>query len=284
MDNNSIPEDWKNITDPALRIKAQKKAWEKANKEKRKASTKKYKQANKEKILEYYKKYYYANQDKIRAYREANKEKIKIQTKNWREKNLEHKKNLHRNYYKNNLEKAKLSNKLWAKKNAERKKILDKNYYEKNKEKHYLVNRVYRELNKEKMDLYDKNYRKINKKRLLANNSVYVKERRKTDVQFKLSLSLRARLNKAVRGHYKAGSAVKDLGCSIEELKKYLESKFQEGMAWENHAQTGWHIDHIKPLASFDLTDRNQLLQACHYTNLQPLWAKDNLSKGAKII
>jgi len=63
-----------------------------------------------------------------------------------------------------------------------------------------------------------------------------------------------------------------------------LESKFQPDMNWDNWASDGWHIDHIKPLASFDLTDREQLLIACHYTNLQPLWAKDNIAKSDKII
>ena len=51
-------------------------------------------------------------------------------------------------------------------------------------------------------------------------------------------------------------------------------------MSWENHSQTGWHIDHIKPLSRFDLSDREQFLEACHYSNLQPLWAEDNLSKS----
>ena len=88
----------------------------------------------------------------------------------------------------------------------------------------------------------------------------------------------------ALKGNYKNGSAVKDLGCSIDELKTYLESKFQLGMTWDNWSKDGWHIDHIKPLSSFDLTDKKQLLEACHYTNLQPLWATDNLSKGDKII
>jgi len=78
----------------------------------------------------------------------------------------------------------------------------------------------------------------------------------------------------------KAGSAVKDLGCTIPELIKYLESKFQLGMTWENHSSTGWHIDHIIPLCEFDLTDREQFLKAAHYTNLQPLWAEDNLKKN----
>jgi hypothetical protein len=63
-------------------------------------------------------------------------------------------------------------------------------------------------------------------------------------------------------------------------LRARLEVKFQQGMSWDNYGQ--WHIDHIKPLAKFDLTDRTQFLAACHYTNLQPLWAEDNLSKGAR--
>jgi hypothetical protein len=69
--------------------------------------------------------------------------------------------------------------------------------------------------------------------------------------------------------------------CNVKKsLKLYLESKFQPGMSWDNWGRTGWHIDHIKPLALFNLSDRKQFLEACHYTNLQPLWAKDNLSKG----
>ena len=74
------------------------------------------------------------------------------------------------------------------------------------------------------------------------------------------------------------------MGCTISELKSYLESKFQPEMTWDNWALDGWHIDHIKPLVSFDLTDRNQLLESCHYTNLQPLWATDNLIKSDKIL
>ena len=71
---------------------------------------------------------------------------------------------------------------------------------------------------------------------------------------------------------------------TVEQLKQHLESKFQPGMSWDNWTTDGWHIDHIKPLSSFNLNDRKQLLSACHYTNLQPLWAKDNLSKSDKIV
>ena len=99
----------------------------------------------------------------------------------------------------------------------------------------------------------------------------------------RLSMSLRNRLNQAIRNEYKAGSAVRDLGCTINELKAHLEALFSPGMNWDNWELDGWHIDHIKPLASFDLTDREQFLEACHYTNLQPLWAKENLSKGCAV-
>ncbi len=94
--------------------------------------------------------------------------------------------------------------------------------------------------------------------------------------------TLRRRLHHALKGNAKTGSAVRDLGCSIDELKLHLESKFKPGMTWENHSLLGWHIDHIKPLASFDLTNRDELLKAIHYTNLQPLWAEENMKKGSK--
>ena len=100
----------------------------------------------------------------------------------------------------------------------------------------------------------------------------------------RLSRALRSRLRLAIKNCQKAGSAVRDLGCTINELKSYLQVQFRPGMTWDNWAIDGWHIDHIKPLASFDLADREQFLQACHYTNLQPLWAEENLSKGATVL
>lgn len=125
-------------------------------------------------------------------------------------------------------------------------------------------------------------YYSVNKERIKSNASVYEAQRLKTDPVFKLSKTLRHRLRMAIKNGQKTGSAVKDLGCSIVELKARLESQFQPGMTWSNHGNKGWHIDHIVPLDKFDLSDRNQLLKACHYTNLQPLWAKDNLSKSNK--
>jgi hypothetical protein len=72
------------------------------------------------------------------------------------------------------------------------------------------------------------------------------------------------------------------LGCSVSFLKGFLEAKFTEGMTWQNHGE--WHIDHIKPCASFNLLDEEEQKKCFHYTNLQPLWAAENLSKGCKYI
>lgn len=98
--------------------------------------------------------------------------------------------------------------------------------------------------------------------------------------KYKLENNLRTRLRTALKDGAKVGSVIRDLGCSIVEFKTYIAAKFQDGMSWDNHGE--WHLDHIKPLASFNLTDRTQFLQAFHYTNYQPLWAAENLKKGAK--
>lgn len=119
--------------------------------------------------------------------------------------------------------------------------------------------------------------------RFKLNNPGYQKDRYLSNMSYKISVCLRARLNSAIRNNQKSGSAIKDLGCTTEELKVYLESRFLPGMSWENYGHKTWHIDHIVPLSRFDLSDPVQLKQACHFTNLQPLWAKDNLSKSNKI-
>lgn len=112
-----------------------------------------------------------------------------------------------------------------------------------------------------------------------------VADRRKNDVQFRLRYLLRARLNKAIKYCYKAGSAIDLLGCSIPELKQHLASMFSDGMNWGNHGRGPgkWHIDHIRPLSAFKLDDSASLAEACHYLNLQPLWEQENLSKGRKV-
>lgn len=104
-----------------------------------------------------------------------------------------------------------------------------------------------------------------------------------TDLNYKLKVVLRSRISMAVKKRPKKGSAVNFLGCSIDHFVGYIEGKFKDGMSWSNWSRTGWHLDHVRPLSSFDLTDATQVAVACHYTNIQPLWAVENISKGARI-
>lgn len=128
--------------------------------------------------------------------------------------------------------------------------------------------------------LYKKLWYNKNRKRLIKKQSSYDSIRYKTNLEYRLKNILRARLRLVIKGKIKSGSAVKSLGCSIQEFKLYMESKFLYGMSWENYGQ--WHIDHIKPISSFNLSDEKEFNKACHYTNLQPLWASDNLKKSNK--
>lgn len=141
----------------------------------------------------------------------------------------------------------------------------------------------------EKFRVYQKQwYKKRRDAGLMAKYArEYCRDRFKKDIGFKLVVYMRCRLRSAIKQNQKTGSAVEDLGCSIDELRVYLEKQFQEGMSWENWTridlhEKAWNIDHVKPLSLFDLTDRKQFLEACHYSNLQPMWAIDNLRKGAK--
>ncbi len=112
----------------------------------------------------------------------------------------------------------------------------------------------------------------------------YMADRAGKDIDFKLRGVLRARVRAAITRSSGAKSrrTTRLIGCSIERLRQHLEAQFAEGMTWDNHGE--WHIDHIKPCASFDLADEAQQLECFNYTNLQPLWAKYNLSKGAKLL
>lgn len=112
-------------------------------------------------------------------------------------------------------------------------------------------------------------------------NAIYTKNRIQNDIRFKLKKNLRVRLNRAIKRNSKTGSAVKDLGCSIEDFKWWLEFWFEEGMTWDNYGQglSKWNIDHIIPLASVDLTNKEEFLKVNNYKNLQPLWEKNHKEK-----
>lgn len=173
-------------------------------------------------------------------------------------------------------------------------------YYKNNKIRCNRRSTKHYEDNRETLNLHRKKYR-IEHKDLLKKqvHRCYVKrkasiieknrERRKTDIAYRIKCNLRNRQYRAIKGKQKVGSAVRDLGCSINFLKGYLEVQFYdnpetgEKMTWNNYGFYGWHIDHDTPLSSFDLTDREQFLKACHFSNLQPLWWFENLSKGDKL-
>lgn len=143
-------------------------------------------------------------------------------------------------------------------------------------------NATYYKENKKELNERSKERYSLKKTSIIKQQNEYCKQRRETDVGFKISGYLRSRLTKAIKNNAKNGSAVKDLGCTIEQLKQHFELLFVSNMSWDNYGE--WHIDHIKPLSSFDLTNPAELKKACHYTNLQPLWAKDNLKKGKREI
>jgi hypothetical protein len=111
----------------------------------------------------------------------------------------------------------------------------------------------------------------------------YRKKRRATDSNYKIKDILRNRLKNALRSgkHSKANTTITLLGCNISFFRTYIESKFKPCMSWKNHGK--WHLDHIIPCASFDFNDPEQQKKCFHYTNMQPLWADENLQKSNKL-
>jgi hypothetical protein len=186
---------------------------------------------------------------------------------------------LHKQYYQDN----KHAIKQRTNNNRESIAVIKKQYYQDNKTQISAQKRArraqYNSEHREYLNDRKRQYRLENKDIICQQR----KARRGNDINHRLRCDLRSRTGHAIRRGEKSGSAVRDLGCTIAELKTYLESKFLLGMSWGNWSQHGWHIDHILPLSSFDLTDRSEFLKACHYTNLQPLWAEDNLKKSDTI-
>jgi len=129
-----------------------------------------------------------------------------------------------------------------------------------------------------------------NKDRHLAWARSYRLRRLAADPVYKATVAMRRRFYMAVRNqiydgwNIRSGAAVRLLGCTMAEFVAHIESLWLPGMTWNNWSRDGWHIDHIMPLAAFDLADECQRSKACHYTNLRPLWAKDNLAKGSKCL
>ena len=184
-----------------------------------------------------------------KIYRENNAEKRKETIKNWKNKNPEY----NRNYYINNIELVNKRNKKW---------------YENNKEKHRENDKIWKEKNIESVREYHNNL---------------IKYQRETDPLKKLIFNVRGRVYNILKNKIitKTNKTFDIVGCSPEFLKEHIEKQFTEGMSWELMGKH-IHIDHIIPLSS--ATNEEEIYKLCHYTNLQPLWAEDNLRKSNKIL
>lgn len=168
---------------------------------------------------------------------------------------------------------------VWAADNKDKIKLLGQRWRNNNPEKSNAIYARYRSTEKRRKSSREwaRRNRKVGMERFV--------ERYASDIQFNLAIKFRRRVYMAVRNEYtvKAHKTIDLLGTTYPELKKYIEQKFTEGMSWDKLLAGEIHLDHILPCASFDLTDAQQQSCCFHYTNLQPLWAFDNISKGAKV-
>ncbi len=228
-------------------------------------------------------------------------QKRRDSSKKWRKRNSDKVKALNEKWRKENPEYSAVKSKKWREKNPERRQKYRKERYviERQNPEYMEKQRINGKIRHERLkndpeyikkrkDYYDskkdtpewKEYRKKYREEHLEERATYMRERYASDIQYKLSRLIRGRLQKVIKREQRSGSAVHDLGCTLEELKIHIENQFKEGMTWDNWKPDGWHLDHIKPLSKFDLTDPVQFKEAVHYTNLQPLWWNENLEKG----
>jgi hypothetical protein len=162
-------------------------------------------------------------------------------------------------------------------------KLRKATYYTNNIEDFKTYSKLYTNLNKDKVNSRNRRWRNenIDKVREQLRNR---KKLERQDSNKRLANTLRNRLSSALKGRTKMCGLAEYLGCSIDELKKHLESKFQPGMTWDNYGFRGWHIDHIIPLSKVDISTIQGIKEACNYNNLQPLWWRDNIVKGNKYV
>lgn len=153
-----------------------------------------------------------------------------------------------------------------------------KKYNQENKNQIKKTKAKWREKNREKIRNYMREYRKNGYNKIRMEKE---KQRLLNEPEYAILKRLRNRILQALKNNYKTSSTTNLLGCSLEDFKKYFESKFIDGMSWKIFLQTDKiHIDHIRPCASFDLSKEDEQKKCFHYTNLQPLWKEDNLKKG----
>lgn len=159
--------------------------------------------------------------------------------------------------------------------NQKEKTRYQREYYVENRDEVLASKKSYYIENKEEIALYKKEHSKLYKDRRNVNEKI----RRDSDPIYKLGISLRNRIYKFFKGKNRSKKSLELIGCSIESAKYYIELRFKPGMTWDNYG--AWHIDHIYPLSLAKST--KELEKLCHYSNLQPLWARPNIIKSNKI-
>jgi len=161
--------------------------------------------------------------------------------------------------------------------NLEKIRKRDRENYAKRREIKLAQFRIRRRNNPEKFRAIDRNRK--------THRAILKKQRYHSDVQYRIKCLLRTRLFAAIKtqGARKCGSTSQLIGCSIPDLLIHLESKFESGMNWENYGPV-WHVDHVMPLAIFDLTKESHQIRAFHFSNLQPLFALENCSKNSNVV
>lgn len=177
-----------------------------------------------------------------------------------------------REYRNNNLQESRRKNNEWRLKNKDKVREYKKKEYEKNRDKILEKKREYYKENKEKILEERRNYKQRSYKRRA--------ERYKKDKGYMIEMRLRARFYGLISVDKKKDRFYDLVGCTKKELKEHIESTFKRGMCWDNYSE--WHIDHIRPCSSFDLTDSEQQKECFNYRNLQALWAEENLIKSSK--
>lgn len=238
-------------------------------------------QENKERLLAYNKAYRMRNSEYLskreKQYYLLNKEQISEKRQHYYVKNKEDIKEYQKARYQKEKEKIARYQKEYKKQNTERIALRNKEYYLQNRERISLHNKGWYERNKRRIKERVSIYNKANRRKINEN----CRWKYKNDTQFKLRNILSNRILNAIKqtGGHKNLKTVELLGGSVEEVRNYIESQFTKGMSWGNHGLSGWHIDHIIPCNTFDLTDVEQQKLCFHYTNLRPLWGKENQSR-----
>jgi hypothetical protein len=166
--------------------------------------------------------------------------------------------------------------KLLYQKNKEQYKKQYSLYYIENRKKILERVKTWGEKNEDKVKHYKKKYVENNRTKINEN----IVQRKKNEPLLKLKMHFRSKINKILTN--KIEKTFELIGCTPNELKEHLEKQFKDGMSWDNHGLFGWHIDHIIPISSAKNDD--EMKKLCHFTNLQPLWAKENIQKRNKIL